>query len=703
MLGVAGVLLGCCWGVAVCLVCDSVVLETFVFRRTVVCSLSISASNPPFFSGAAFDLTHNVCDSDKLDEAGTLLRIFQLRRLKVEVEKLMPTKHEMKLIVKLSDDQKFWAKRLLARDARMLASIEADLQGMSSVKSQKKSAEGMEEVEEVDETNNAWKRMNGLLMQLRKVCNHPYLLPGADPAALNAAGEVSGTDESIVTASGKMIMLDRLLERKCGKELTVWEKNGPNFYINSLVNFVFSFLSFLCFFFSFFSVNLSGLFKNNHRVVLFSQFTSMLDIFEDYLNLRGYRYVRLDGSSSRTKRTLDLRVFNAEGSEVFIFLMSTRAGGLGINAQTADTVILYDSDWNPQVDQQAMARVHRIGQKKKVHIYRLITGDSVEERIITRAEKKLFMDKMVNRDSTRMAMEFEKLGKKEMLKMLKFGAHAVFGGSSASSSTSSAVGDVDVALDDIDIGISLTDLDLIVDRTKDWKAPINDASDFNAEEVPLNIRDMLADEMDGKLWGGSGECLFVVCRVSDLFIFFSCFFLFLLVSSCFSCFYSSSTFSSFLGKQKTMRDIKNEWMDIQTTKRSRTNRIINVDGHNVLRENNYTMSEAIHTISGNKSKTPRNGRKTKNSSSSSSSKRAPKPKKFEHDSWCLICWDGGDMLCCDRCPASFHEHCLEAHGYLGRAKSGIVKDGFVCPQHMCRSCGRRPTAAGGVLIACKLP
>ena len=126
-----------------------------------------------------------------------------------------------------------------------------------------------------------------------------------------------------------------------------------------------------------------------------------------------------------------------------MFLLSTRAGGLGINAQTADTVILYDSDWNPQVDQQAMARVHRIGQKKKVHIYRLVTGDSVEERIILRAEKKLYMDKMVNRDSTRQAMEFEKLGKKEMLKMLKFGAHAVFGGGGASVSSSEALDEWD--------------------------------------------------------------------------------------------------------------------------------------------------------------------------------------------------------------------------------------------------------------------
>ena len=104
----------------------------------------------------------------------------------------------------------------------------------------------------------------------------------------------------------------------------------------------------------------------NHRVVIFSQFVGMLDILERYLRLKELRYARLDGGTSRVRRSLDIRVFNAKDSKVFAYLMSTRAGGLGINLQTADTVILYDSDWNPQVDLQAMARVHRIGQTKLV-------------------------------------------------------------------------------------------------------------------------------------------------------------------------------------------------------------------------------------------------------------------------------------------------------------------------------------------------
>ena len=113
----------------------------------------------------------------------------------------------------------------------------------------------------------------------------------------------TGTTDLIVTSSKKMMLLDRLLPQ---------------------------------------------LLQQKHRVVMFSQFTSMLDILEDYLTYKGYEFVRMDGSTNRVQRTLDLRGVNRPRSSIFIYLMSTRAGGLGLNCQTADTVILYDSDWNPQ-------------------------------------------------------------------------------------------------------------------------------------------------------------------------------------------------------------------------------------------------------------------------------------------------------------------------------------------------------------------
>ena len=134
---------------------------------------------------------------------------------------------------------------------------------------------------------------------------------------------------------------------------------------------------------------------DGHRVLLFSQFTSMLDILEDYCQMRGHEYVRLDGNTNRVQRRLDMRRYNAPGSNLFIFLISTRAGGVGINLASADTVILYDSDWNPQVDLQAMERAHRIGQTKPVRVYRLVVRASVEERMVSRAHKKLFLNEMV--------------------------------------------------------------------------------------------------------------------------------------------------------------------------------------------------------------------------------------------------------------------------------------------------------------------
>lgn len=101
--------------------------------------------------------------------------------------------------------------------------------------------------------------------------------------------------------------------------------------------------------------------------------TRLLDILEDYLLYRGYAYCRIDGNTSGEDRESQIDEYNREGSSKFVFLLSTRAGGLGINLATADIVILYDSDWNPQVDLQAMDRAHRIGQKKEVQVFRFCT------------------------------------------------------------------------------------------------------------------------------------------------------------------------------------------------------------------------------------------------------------------------------------------------------------------------------------------
>ena len=210
--------------------------------------------------------------------------------------------------------QIFWYKRLLLRNSQLLAELEAQ-------------AAIDPELEKTLDGGESWKKMKMLFMQLRKISLHPFLLPSAE-------SDFDGTtSDEIIETSGKMQVLDILLQ---------------------------------------------ALKKAGHRVIIFSQFTRMLDIVEDFCNLRAHKHVRLDGSTNRVQRWVNVTQFNEKGSNIFVFLLSTRAGGLGVNLQTADTVILLDSDWNPQVDRQAMARVHRIGQKKPVHVYRLISKETIE-------------------------------------------------------------------------------------------------------------------------------------------------------------------------------------------------------------------------------------------------------------------------------------------------------------------------------------
>merc|ERR1712007_209540 len=122
--------------------------------------------------------------------------------------------------------------------------------------------------------------------------------------------------------------------------------------------------------------------------------TRMMDLMEEYLTYRQYKYIRLDGSSRLSDRR-DLVNDWQSNPELFIFLLSTRAGGLGINLTAADTVIFYDSDWNPTIDSQAMDRAHRLGQQRQVTVYRLLVRDTIEERMRDRAKQKEHVQQVV--------------------------------------------------------------------------------------------------------------------------------------------------------------------------------------------------------------------------------------------------------------------------------------------------------------------
>uniref|UniRef100_A0A8U8AUK7 Proliferation-associated SNF2-like protein n=1 Tax=Geospiza parvula TaxID=87175 RepID=A0A8U8AUK7_GEOPR len=188
-------------------------------------------------------------------------------------------------------------------------------------------------------------KLQNIMMLLRKCCNHPYLIE----YPLDPATQQFKVDEDLVKNSGKFLLLDRMLPE---------------------------------------------LKKRGHKVLLFSQMTMMLDILMDYCYLRNFKFSRLDGSMSYSEREENMHQFNTD-PEVFLFLVSTRAGGLGINLTAADTVIIYDSDWNPQSDLQAQDRCHRIGQTKPVVVYRLVTANTIDQKIVERAAAKRKLEKLI--------------------------------------------------------------------------------------------------------------------------------------------------------------------------------------------------------------------------------------------------------------------------------------------------------------------
>nr|GMC98672.1 ATP-dependent DNA helicase DDM1 [Ipomoea batatas] len=250
-----------------------------------------------------------------------ILRPFLLRRIKADVEQMLPRKKEIILYATLTEHQKNFQEHLINK------SLEGHL------------------IKNVSTMRGFKGKLNNLMIQLRKNCNHPDLLESQFDGSF-----LFPPVEQIVAQCGKFQLLDKLV----GKLLA-----------------------------------------RKHKVLIFSQWTKMLDIIDYYFSEKNLEVCRIDGSVKLDERRRQINEFNDVNSTYRIFLLSTRAGGLGINLTAADTCILYDSDWNPQMDLQAMDRCHRIGQTKPVHVYRLATAQSVEGRILKRAFSKLKLEHVV--------------------------------------------------------------------------------------------------------------------------------------------------------------------------------------------------------------------------------------------------------------------------------------------------------------------
>lgn len=298
-------------------------------------------------------------EASQVEDLQREIRPYVLRRMKENVEKSIPPKEETIIDIELTTLQKQYYRAIYERNRDFL-------------------------FKGVDKANLP--SLMNIEMELRKCCNHPFLIKGVEEKAVPHGATNDEYFDITVAASGKLVLLDKLLPK---------------------------------------------LYTEGHKVLIFSQMKKVLDILEEYIEFKGYEYERLDGSSQGNIRQAAIDRFSKKDSKRFVFLLSTRAGGVGLNLTAADTVIIYDSDWNPQQDIQAQARVHRIGQQKNVMIYRLVTRNTYESEMFDRASKKLGLDQAVlSRMQNSMSggastAQATKPSKDELDRLLKLGAYGL--------------------------------------------------------------------------------------------------------------------------------------------------------------------------------------------------------------------------------------------------------------------------------------
>ncbi|NWY36836.1 CHD6 protein, partial [Sylvia atricapilla] len=297
---------------------------------------------------------------EQVKKLQSILKPMMLRRLKDDVEKNLAPKQETIIEVELTNIQKKYYRAILEKNFSFL-SKGANQHNMPN--------------------------LINTMMELRKCCNHPYLINGAEEKILEDFRKTHSPEapdfqlQAMIQAAGKLVLIDKLLPK---------------------------------------------LIAGGHKVLIFSQMVRCLDILEDYLiQRRRYTYERIDGRVRGNLRQAAIDRFCKPDSDRFVFLLCTRAGGLGINLTAADTCIIFDSDWNPQNDLQAQARCHRIGQSKAVKVYRLITRNSYEREMFDKASLKLGLDKAVLQDINRKGSTngVQQLSKVEVEDLLRKGAY----------------------------------------------------------------------------------------------------------------------------------------------------------------------------------------------------------------------------------------------------------------------------------------
>jgi SWI/SNF-related matrix-associated actin-dependent regulator of chromatin subfamily A member 5 len=587
----------------------------------------------------SFDLNKGKVNRQTMDDARRLLELVMLRRMKDSpgVNLGLPPKEEILLYVPLTPMQRFWYTRLLTRvDNAMLNELFADGKSKEKEAIQQDRQEDqllrcVEKLENVagdqgewEETTHimrqaiekeqantdiksAWQKLMNLVMQLRKCCSHPYLLPKVAP-------EPYYLGDHITRASGKFILLEKLLKH------TVLEQGK--------------------------------------KVLIFSGFTRTLDYTEDLLSLisnhgQSFKFLRLDGSTARAKRNLDIRLFNKESSDYKVMLLSTRAGGLGINLTSAQDVIFLDEDWNPQITLQAEARAHRIGQTKKVTIYKLCTQGTVEEQMMGRIRKKLYLSAKITESMKNIHSEQAATPVKSKDKTA---GRPSLGDDMPQMDTSQLKtlvrrGAQTLSHPDIDATEMVSwDLETMMEKCRDKPA---DAT----------LSEAVQSEADEEKWLSVMER--VECAVFD-----------------------GKRYQKQLDS-KTAAASAHVLPDSITRedRRKGKNTTVMVNGYAINKESmNCADWEAVPTMAG---KNPILAEPVRE-----------KRREFTHEDHCLTCFEGtdaGHMVECRSCPRGYHYDCLEPQ-YQAKVK-GFA--GFYCPQHMCCDCGKSTSDAGGLIYRCR--
>ncbi|KAK7063732.1 ISWI chromatin-remodeling complex ATPase ISW2 [Favolaschia claudopus] len=556
---------------------------------------------------ASFDLSTGSYSQPFLNAVRKFLDVVQLRRIKSKLDlggELggVPPKEEWTVFIPFTEAQRFWTWKLLTKLEKVDLHMLFPEQGKVGKDDEDSVAvdDGRAEVFQTlvtqaqgSTTSKQWKKFAMLLMRLRQVCDHPYMIDDAMP-------EHYEIGEHIVASSSKMLAIDKIL---------------------------------------------MDVLPKGERVLMFSQFTVMLDLVEDYLVLRGYQFVRLDGSVSRARRELVIRLFQQDDSKCQVFLISTKAGGLGINLTKASTCILCDSDWNPQNDLQAIARAHRIGQTKVVKVFRLICRGSVEDQMLDRLRRKLFLAaKIIGVESAGQSGDDGTHGGavgSELLSILRRGSSALT-----------------CAEDGMDITrFRAASLQEILDASR-VRDDVHNAKVKHDLNIPVKEEEGAAE---GALLRSAEEeeraLLSGVARVQS--------YLFegeLLTRA------KASSSSSGGGSQSVT----------PTRKREQLHRTVNIGGMTFLVDD--SMEE---TSLDDKSR-------------AAPSKEKKKPR-FKWEDYCITCRDGGEVVMCDHCPRVFHAEC---HATLSAVQVNAAKL-IICGQHGCIECRRNTSEAGGMLLRCQ--